>query len=234
VTSPQPIRASSDNEPAALTEHPRVLAFFERRGNIPVLALLAAMIIGWGLLIRRFGEGDVYAVVGPYALAVCIVMIALRPKTILAWLKPTKRGIWVGLAVGVAITVLTYPAFQLASLVYPELDGHVQSLYTGARSTTLAKALCWVIALVLAEELMFRGVLPDELSARMSERNAWGLSLIIYSLAQFGTGSVIVSLMALAYGSVWTWQRQYTDSLLSTVIAHLIWTPTVILLYPVT
>lgn len=234
MQSPQPIRASSDSEPAVLTEQPRVLAFIERRGNIPVLAVLAAMILGWALLIRRFGEGDVYAVVGPYALAVCVVMIALRPKTILAWLKPTKRAIWVGLAVGVGMTALTYPVFQLASMVYPELDGHVQSLYTGARSTTLPKALCWVIALVLAEELMFRGVLPDELSARMPERTAWAISLVVYALAQFGTGSFIVSLMALVCGAIWTWQRQYTDSLLSTVIAHLIWTPTVILLYPVT
>jgi hypothetical protein len=35
-------------------------------------------------------------------------------------------------------------------------------------------------------------------------------------------------------GSLWTAQRHLTRSLLSPLIAHLIWTPIVILLYPVT
>jgi membrane protease YdiL (CAAX protease family) len=40
--------------------------------------------------------------------------------------------------------------------------------------------------------------------------------------------------MAGVCGSIWTLQRVYTDSLLSPLIAHLIWSPIVILLYPVT
>lgn len=233
IPTSEPIR-SADTPQRVVSEHPRVLAFIERRGNAPVLLLLAALIVGWFLLIRRFGEGNVYAAVGPFALGVCLVMLVLRPRTLLAWLKPTRRAVWVGLAVGLGMTVLTYPAFQLASMVYPELDGHVQSLYIGARSTTLPKALLWVVAIIFAEELMFRGVWPDELSARLAERHAWAISLTTYALAQFGTGSVIVTLMAAVCGCIWSWQRRYTDSLLSPLISHLIWTPTVILLYPVT
>jgi membrane protease YdiL (CAAX protease family) len=60
------------------------------------------------------------------------------------------------------------------------------------------------------------------------------ISVATYAAAQFGTGSWIVMLLALVCGTLWTLQRQLTRSLLSPLLAHLIWTPTVILFYPVT
>jgi membrane protease YdiL (CAAX protease family) len=199
-----------------------------------VLGLLLLVIGTWFTLIRRFGEGDVYAVIGPYACAVSALMFALRPRALADWMRPGLRPILIGLGVGVAMTVLTYPVFQLGVWLFPELDGYVQALYRGARSTTLVKALIWVVAAATAEELLFRGVLPDVLARWTRKPAAYGVSLVVYALAQLGTGSLIVSLMALVCGAIWSVQRFWTGSLLSSLIAHLIWTPTVILLYPVT
>ena len=42
-----------------------------------ILPLLLALIVGWVLVVRRFGEGDVYAVIGPYACAVSLLSMAL-------------------------------------------------------------------------------------------------------------------------------------------------------------
>jgi membrane protease YdiL (CAAX protease family) len=75
--------------------------------------------------------------------------------------------------------------------------------------------------------------LLEALTKRYRMLVAGTLSVGIYVLAQAGTGSVVVALMALVCGTVWTVQRHYTNSLLSPLIAHLIWTPTVILLRPV-
>jgi membrane protease YdiL (CAAX protease family) len=58
--------------------------------------------------------------------------------------------------------------------------------------------------------------------------------LLIYALAQYGTGSVVVLLMAVVCGTVWSIQRVVTGSLASSLVAHLIWSPTVILFCPVT
>jgi membrane protease YdiL (CAAX protease family) len=202
--------------------------------SVWVLLILAGLISAWFLLIRRFGEGDVYAVLGPFACLVCAVTIALRPRAVRCWFQLKPRAIAIGLLVGVGMTVLTYPIFHLAAQAWPGLDSTVKGLYAGARSTTLPKALAWVVAIIVAEELLFRGVWPDALSEWISRRAAYGLSLLTYALAQCGTGSSIVMLTAAVCGSIWTIQRCYTGSVLSALIAHLIWTPTVILLYPVT
>jgi len=198
-----------------------------------MLVLLGLLTLAWFFLIRRFGRGDVYAAIGPYACVVSVLLIGMRARVIAGWLRPSARPIAIGLGVGVAMTVLTYPVFNLARAVFPALDANVQSLYSGARSTALPKALAWLGAIVLAEELLFRGVLPNALSHYISERAAFGVSLLSYTLAQFGTGSLIVTLMAAVCGGIWTLERKFTDSLLAPLISHLIWTPTLILLHPV-
>lgn len=203
------------------------------RGGLSVL-LLAGLMVVWCLLIRRFGEGNVYAVVGPYACAVCALSVATDPRHTLAIMRPRLRPILIGLALGVLMTVLTYPVFKLARDLVPGLDGAVEGLYRGARSTTLPRALGWVVAIIFAEELLFRGAFPRALRRFVPERPAYALSLLCYVLAQLGTGSLIVGLLALVCGAVWTTQRVLTGSLLSPLIAHLIWSPTVILLHPVT
>lgn len=197
------------------------------------LGLLASLILGWFWLIQRFGEADVYAIMGPYACVVCAVSWSLYSQAISHWLKPSWRAVWVGLAIGIGMTALTYGVFQVAVRIAPSLRGDVQALYVGARSTTLAKALAWVVALASAEELLFRGAWPATLRNYMSAPAAFTVSLVTYSLAQLGTGSWIVMSIAIGCGTLWTLQRRYTGSLLSPLIAHLIWTPTVILLYPV-
>src|SRR5688500_11110309 len=100
-------------------------------------------------------------------------------------------------------------------MIYPGLDGQVQGLYHGARSTTLEKALCWVVAIITAEEVMFRGAFPRALRRWLPERTGYVVSLVFYVVAQLGTGSWIVGLLALVCGTLWTLQRYFTRSLLS-------------------
>jgi len=205
----------------------------EQRAWIP-LAVLAALIVAWFVLIQRFGEGDVYSVLGPFACAVCAVSIAIDPRAMQRWLAPNSRALLIGAGVGLGMVALTYPVFRLAVAIAPSLDAQVQVLYIGVYSTTLPRALAWVVSIILAEELLFRGVWPATLQRWLPTRAAYLVSLITYALAQYGTGSWIVMAMAGVCGIVWTLQRVYTDSLLSPLIAHLIWSPTVILFYPVT
>ncbi len=198
------------------------------------LALLGSVIVGWLMLIRRFGEGDVYSVIGPYSCVVIAVSASLYSRAIRHWLRPTWRAIWTGLAIGIGMTAATYAIFHLAVQIAPSLDQQVQQLYRGARTTTLAQALAWIVVAAIAEEVLFRGAWPATLRNYMPAPVAFGVSLVTYAFAQSGTGSWIVMALALGCGVFWTLQRWYTGSLLSPLISHLIWTPTVILLYPVT
>jgi len=198
------------------------------------LAASAVLIVVWFSLARRFGHGDVYAVIGPYACFVSVSVLALYHPVLAPALRPSLRGIVSGVIVGVALTALTYPVYRLAVMWWPELDANVEALYVGARSTTLPRALLWASAAAIAEELLFRGMLLSSLTQRLPSRFATPLCVLIYAAAQLGTGSFIIWLMALGYGSAWTLQRNLTGSLLSPLISHLIWTPIVLLLFPVT
>ncbi len=194
---------------------------------------MLGLIVGWCLLMQRFG-GNIYAIMGPFALSVAAVIAALSSRELRRWLRPTRLAVLSGLSVGIAMTVSTYPLYWLARGVFPELGSRVSVLYSEAHGVTLAEALPWVLAIIVAEELLWRGALLHVLARRVPNSLAMALSVASYALAQLGTGSWIVMLLALVCGSIWTLQRHLTRSLLSPLIAHLIWTPAVILIHPVT
>jgi membrane protease YdiL (CAAX protease family) len=197
-----------------------------------VLVAGSASIALWFLLMGRFGAG-IYALMGPFALGVVLLFGAIFRARLRDWLRPTRRGVLVGVSVGVGMTVATYPLYAVACAIYPGLRVDVAVLYGAARETPLSESLPWVIAIIVAEELLWRGALLEAFADRVSPHAAMALSVATYCLAQAGTGSWIVTLLALVCGTLWTLQRHLTRSLLSPLIAHLVWTPTVILLLPV-
>jgi uncharacterized protein len=228
------VRASEappERQPVA----PGPAAIEERAASPRLLLLMLGLIVGWGLLMQRFGNaGNIYAVMGPFALSVLLAVVALASSKLVIWLRASRRALLTGLAVGVAMTLATYPTYALLRSFVPELESQVAALYTAAHRTTLAEALPWVLAIIVAEEVLWRGALLYVLERRVPPALAMAISVATYAAAQFGTGSWIVMLLALVCGTLWTLQRHFTRSLLSPLLAHLIWTPTVILFYPVT
>src|SRR5262245_4350378 len=137
---------------------------------------------------RRFGDGDVYAVMGPFALVVCFAVRLVRGQALREWFRPEPRAVLVGLALGAGMTALTYPVFHFAVQTWPELFADVQRLYHKAGTRSLGSAMAWVSVLVLAEELLWRGALLEALEGRMTRSTAFALSLASYAVAQLGTG----------------------------------------------
>lgn len=199
-----------------------------------MLLLLAGLVVVWTLLMRQFGGADVYGVMGPYALTVVVMAWLLRGRKLRAWFAPSKLAVGSGLVVGAVMTLATYPVFRLAVSLMPWLELEVQGLYAASRTTTLPIALAWVSVIILAEELLWRGLLLEALATRVPRGLAVALSVLTYALAQLGSGSWVVFALAMVCGSLWSVQRRLTRSLLSPLIAHMIWTHTVILLHPVT
>lgn len=79
------------------------------------------------------------------------------------------------------------------------------------------------------------GKISKHLRSRLGTGEALrgGAAVVSYAAAQLGTGSLLVVSIALGCGALWTLQRLITGSVLSAVISHAIWTPTVVLLCPV-
>ncbi|HTV25879.1 MAG TPA: CPBP family intramembrane glutamic endopeptidase [Polyangiaceae bacterium] len=228
---PTPPERAPDPAPLASTPAP----IEEPAASHRLLLLMLGLIVGWGLLMQRFGStANIYAVMGPFALSVVLVVVALASSKLVVWLRPNARAILSGVGVGVAMTLVTYPAYALLRSLIPPIEPYVASLYASAHQTTLGEALPWTLAIIIAEELLWRGALLYVLARRVPPALAILISVATYAVAQFGTGSWIVMLLALVCGTLWTLQRHLTRSLLSPLISHLIWTPVVILFFPVT
>lgn len=201
------------------------------------LAATAVLIAVWAALMSRFGGTNVYAVMGPYAavvIAVAPLLGRLSGVVQRRSLEITPRAIMLGVALGALMTLATYPAFRIATELVPGLAASVRALYAAARARELASALAWTVLIIVAEEVLWRGLVLDVLDERVPAHAASALSIASYALAQLGSGSLIVLLLALVCGTLWTIQRRATGSIVAPLIAHLIWSPTVILLYPVT
>jgi membrane protease YdiL (CAAX protease family) len=219
--------------PPVRTGAPQTASPAALRTSRRVLVLSAGFAVVWALLIRRFGGEDVYSVLGPFALGVTVAIAALRPRALKHELRVTPRAVISGLAVGAVMTVATYPVFDAAAALIPSLRGNVAYLYGAAATRTVLSSLPWVLVIVFAEEFLFRSALFEALGRRFRPALAIGGTVAAFAAAQSGTGSFIVVLMAIVCGAIWTVQRHALDSLLSPLIAHLIWTPVVILFKPV-
>ncbi|MEO8798461.1 MAG: CPBP family intramembrane glutamic endopeptidase [Polyangiaceae bacterium] len=200
-------------------------------------AVAAAMIGGWAFVLRKIGAGDVYAVLGPYALVVVVTSLILRRS-----LERTSQdkaetfltmNVLVGAGLGVVMTIGTYAAYAVAERLLPSLRAQVAGLYAAAHTETVVAALAWTTVSIVAEELLFRGLLLESLRSAGAQKTVAALvSLAAYVLVQIGSGSWVIAAAALVCGAFWTVERVLTKSLVASIISHAIWTLVVIHVYP--
>jgi membrane protease YdiL (CAAX protease family) len=195
--------------------------------------LLVALNVSWAMVMARFGRGDIYWVVGVHALLVTAVVVALRGSMLRESLRVRPRDVVLGVAVGILMTAATYAIFEMARVLMPSLSAHVARLYRAAGTSTPGIALAWTLAILTGEELLWRGAWIDVWGARWGVPAAAVSSVVAFSLTQLGSGSLIVALLACVCGLVWTFLRLHTGRLVASLVAHAIWTPVVILWWPV-
>ena len=195
--------------------------------------VLVALNVSWALVMARFGRGDIYWVVGLHALLVMAVVVALRGSSLRQSSLPPRRDLVLGVVVGVIMTVGTYGAFDVARTFVPSLSTHVTRLYRAAGTEAPAIALAWTLVILTGEELLWRGAWIDVWTPRVGATVAAVSSVLAFALTQLGSGSVIVALLACTCGAIWTALRMYTGRIVPGLIAHAIWTPIVIVLFPV-
>jgi membrane protease YdiL (CAAX protease family) len=202
-------------------------------GSTGQAALLVALNISWALVMARFGHGDIYWLVGLHALLVMAVVVALRGATGHEASPPRRGDIALGVSVGVIMTVATYGAFEAARGVVPDVSTHVARLYRAAGTDTPAIALAWMLVILTAEELLWRGAWIEVWEPRLGATTAALSSVLAYAITQLASGSIIVALLACTCGAIWTALRMHTGRVTAGLIAHAIWTPIVILFHPV-
>lgn len=196
----------------------------------------AILVVVWPVVLSRFGSGDVYLPLG--ALALCVIAAVLfvsrarelLPRTGGEWV----RDIGIGVGTGAVMTVGTYVAYAISQRWIPSLAGRVGELYRNAGSGSFAMAMVATVAVIFAEEILWRGPLLRPLERKAGRGVMILISLGTYTLAQGGSRSVVVMLAALICGAIWLLERLWTRSLIAPLLSHLMWTLIVVHLLPVT
>lgn len=206
------------------------------RASTRALLVGGALVVIWPILLSHFGGGDVYALLGPFALFVigAVLLVGRREPILPRTGRLLARDLGVGLGVGVVMTVGTYAFFALGERLWPPLAGHVGGLYRDAHKENLVFAMLATVAAVVAEEVLWRGPLLGILKRRIGLRGAAAISLVTYVLACSTSRSVIVVVSALVCGAFWLVERVATRSIVAPLVSHLMWTMVVVHLLPVT
>src|SRR5205085_4666074 len=101
----------------------------------------------------------------------------------------------------------------------------MSSMMRGGR--TPLRALVYVLPIVVAEEVIWRGAFEEWIGAR---RYATAFTCgIVYALAHASRGSVLLVLVAFICGVYWSLLREGSRSLAPSLIAHLMWDAAIVL-----
>lgn len=199
------------------------------RGN-PLVATLVgttAMIAAW-LLTPRYGPWACHCLAAP----ICITAaLRWRPKPVPV---PFSIATMVGsLALGVLLAALSWGVAPVVAHQLPAFGRELERLYaTLSRSPGPRQAAPILILSIIAEELVWRGVLVDWCQTRMNKGRTVLLVTASYTLPITFSGSWLLVLVAIGLGTVCAAQRLYFRTWLAPLITHLAWNMLVFVVHP--
>lgn len=171
-------------------------------------------------------------------LAALAVQGFVRDGTLKARLTPRGGDITLGALPGIALLVASWAARAVLVPTGTPRQAWLLHLYlvlgdpdTLQHSVFLTSAL---VAIVVCEELIWRGMVLDELSERFGNRRAFVLATLLYALAALPTAYLLrdavagpnplLVLAALGCGLVWTFLAGRCGRLLPSTVSHLVFT----------
>jgi membrane protease YdiL (CAAX protease family) len=202
-------------------------------GGSRALELLASIcILGWAIGAGLTPRTGMAAGIGATAIGLGVVSLFFAPSALLPLLRPSGRDIGWGVAAGLVMLVVTYGAYPRLSAASPALAAQVKALYA-----ILAAGPQWATAallpfIIIAEELIWRGVVFAALRRRMPLAATVLLGTALYAAGHAPVGSGLLVVLCLACGLYWSALRAWSGSLVPVLISHLVWDLFVFLLRP--
>lgn len=192
---------------------PRVLA-----GWLAVVA-----VVGWvfcSVLSRSLG---IWSAVGGGGIALGVIVLSAGWPVLLPQLRPTRFTVVVGLLAGALMTSATYLLYPGASHLVPAVVTQTASLYATFGQTASGTATLLLLAVVLAEDLVWRGAVQTALADRLGPVGGVLATTCLYSAAVLPVGSPLLVAIALGCGLYWSVLRAWTGSLVPVLVCHLLW-----------
>lgn len=171
-------------------------------------------------------------------LAAAIGLLAgfgLARDSLLPLLRPTPSSLALGTFTGALMAAVTHLVYPVAVQFVPAIEPAALALYARLDGPPgKLAALPIVLAVVVAEELVFRGLAYDQLRARFGPAVSVALAVALYTVPQLASGSWLLPLLAIGCGAIWTLLRHWTGGLVIPVLTHLVWDLAVMVAFPLT
>jgi membrane protease YdiL (CAAX protease family) len=131
----------------------------------------------------------------------------------------------IGLAAGGAWLVATHVGYRVIAWLFPSFGAQVRDLYRLREGeATTAQMVGPIVAMGIAEELLFRGVLQGV--------GGFVVALAAYTAVQVFERKWALALAALLGGAVWGALFAWRLGLVAPVAAHVLWTGVLTFLWP--
>ena len=128
---------------------------------------------------------------------------------------------------------LTHPLYALAVAAWDGLRPLTLELYAGVQIERAPLWLCASVPFVaVVEEVLWRGAVVEWLKGRLPMRAALLVALAAYATSLALSGAWLLAAVGLACGLCWSLLRLWTGRLWAPALAHLLWTFTILRLWP--
>jgi membrane protease YdiL (CAAX protease family) len=195
-------------------------------------ALFLGVVLAWTSASLASNSVGIWPAIGSVALILGALMIYVERTVCLRLLRPTWGGVALGIVVGGVMTLATHLMYPIAVSVVPQVSVDTAQLYEAFRTPSMWVTTLCLVPVIVGEELVWRGVIQTQLSQRFGTINAVWLAAGAYTVVQVPVGSPVLLLAAFSCGLMWGALRAKTGSLVSVLVAHVLWDVIVLLWIP--
>jgi membrane protease YdiL (CAAX protease family) len=192
-----------------------------------------AVVLVWWLGAALSRVAGMWLGVGGTAVALAAALLLADGPRLRALATPRRGALVYGVLVGAFMTLATYPLYPILVDLSAPLAADVAALYARLGASGSAWRALWLVPIVAAEEIVWRGFVQSALQRRVGARVAVLLAAAFYALAHVPVGSPLLVVVAFACGLVWSALRAARGSLVAPLLAHLLWDVVVLFVAPV-
>ena len=201
-------------------EAPSIESRPEGRRDIAIV-VVATLLFAGALALRQYL--NVWATIGGSSLLLVITALSGRAALPVFGKRGAAFDVFFGLAGAGLLALATHALYPLAADLIPGLGAQVDHLYADLRDWPgPLYALPLLMLAVIAEELVWRGVLMRQLRWRKSFV-AVIIATAAYAIPQVFSGSWVLVAAAVGCGFIWTAMRAYTGGITAPALCHAGW-----------
>jgi membrane protease YdiL (CAAX protease family) len=148
-------------------------------------------------------------------------------------LRPAVFGVIAGVVAGLLLYGITVVVARLLPPVWPGWESSARELYSWADGHSMSFLIPTLVMIVIAEELLWRGIIMRFLVERWGKGAGIAAGAAIYALAHWASLNPLLLGAAAGCGLFWGWLFVVSDDLTVPIVSHLVWDSLCLFLLPV-